>query len=92
MDRFARQGKRINAIGAMAAASMAAAANIDTPNCSNWRNCIGHGSLAVGIGHLESEVAGAMMYSQPLPVGTISLGISVADGDVASSLGMGFKF
>nr|MCH9691176.1 hypothetical protein [Gammaproteobacteria bacterium] len=91
LERFGKQDKRINAMGAMSVASMAAASNIDNPECEHWRDCLGRGSLAAGVGHLEGETAAAVMYSQALPNGSISLGVSFVDGDVAPSLGVGFR-
>lgn len=91
-DKLSHQGERINSMGAMSAAAMAAAANLGNPSCKVWRDCLGHGSFAVGAGHLKGEMAGAVIYSQPVPLGRFSLGVTFADDDVATSLGMGFDF
>ena len=92
MERFGRQEKRINAMGAMTTASMLAASSIGQRNCKSWRDCLGHGSLAAGVGHLEGETAGAIIYSQPVPLGRINVGISFADDDVTGGFGVGFDF
>ena len=90
--RLGQQSDRINVMGAMSAAGMATAANIGQLKCKKRRDCLGHGSFAVGAGHYENEIAGAVIYSQPLPRGRISLGVSFADNDMATSVGMGFDF
>ncbi|MCH9692455.1 MAG: hypothetical protein K0U59_10425 [Gammaproteobacteria bacterium] len=90
---FAKQDRRISAMGAMTAASMSAAANIRHRSCETWRSCLKHGSFAAGVGHLEDKIGGAVMFSQSLPhQGSISLGVTFADGEVASSLGIGFDY
>ncbi|MCH9690710.1 MAG: hypothetical protein K0U59_01415 [Gammaproteobacteria bacterium] len=87
--RFNRVDDRIDAIGAMAMANMAAAANAGNSSCDNWRDCVG--SLSMGVGHLGAETAGAVMYTRPLGSSArFSVGATYADNEVGSSLGFGF--
>nr|MCH9690691.1 YadA-like family protein [Gammaproteobacteria bacterium] len=88
---FDRLESRANAAGALAMA-MGAASNASVYTCTNfsWREC--RGTVSVGVGHLDDEMAAAISYSRPLTRRSFfNINVGVADDEVGSSIGMGFN-